>query len=137
MEADQTFLANMQKDCKIQDEQYHARAKIRSDEQQALAETLTILTEDDARDLYEKTGAFLQLAAESRAVAEDRASKRVLQRLAAVAKKNKNWALAALAVRVHLDAFAKVKEAMDKMMAELQRQQKDEVEKREFSQQGD
>jgi myosin heavy subunit len=48
-----------------------------------------------------------------------------------VAHKHKNWALASLAVRVKLDAFTKVKEAMDKMMAELKAQQKAEYEKNE------
>lgn len=50
-------------------------------------------------------------------------------RLAAVAKRNGNWALASLAVRVRLDAFTKVKAAMDKMLAELQKQQKEEYAK--------
>merc|ERR1719498_247107 len=49
-----------------------------------------------------------------------------------VARKNKNWALATLAVHVRLDAFTKVKEAMDKMTAELKAQQKEEAEKKDF-----
>merc|ERR1719221_1380279 len=52
-----------------------------------------------------------------------------MMRLASVAKKNGNWMLASLAVRVRLDAFTKVKEAMDRMMAELQKQQKEEYAK--------
>jgi len=48
-----------------------------------------------------------------------------------VARKHKNWQLASLAVRVKLDAFTKVKEAMDKMLAELKSQQKAEYEKNE------
>jgi len=55
-----------------------------------------------------------------------------MQRLAAVARRNKNWALASLAVRVRLDAFTKVKEVMDKMLVELQKQQKEEFQKKEF-----
>mmetsp|Transcript_98567 Transcript_98567/g.317834 ORF Transcript_98567/g.317834 Transcript_98567/m.317834 type:complete len:729 (-) Transcript_98567:66-2252(-) len=132
MEADQDFLANMKKDCKSEDEQYKARCKIRGDELVALGETLKILTEDDASDLFGKTDTFLQVSSERRMVAEDRAIQRATERLAAVAKKHKNWSLASLAVRVRLDAFTKVKEAMDRMMAELQRQQKEEYEKMEF-----
>merc|ERR1719221_801665 len=52
-----------------------------------------------------------------------------MMRLASVAKRTGNWMLASLAVRVRLDAFTKVKEAMDKMMAELQKQQKEEYAK--------
>jgi len=135
MEADQSFLANMLKDCKDQDEAYKARTKVRGDEQVALQETLKILSEDDARDLFGKTEgtAFLQVASEaSRAAAEDRAAQKAMQRLASVGKRNKNWALMALAVRVRLDTFTKVIEAMDKMMAEMQRQQQEEYEKSEF-----
>mmetsp|Transcript_95740 Transcript_95740/g.253037 ORF Transcript_95740/g.253037 Transcript_95740/m.253037 type:complete len:740 (-) Transcript_95740:71-2290(-) len=135
MEADQSFLANMLKDCKAQDAAYKARTKVRGDEQVALQETLKILSEDDARDLFGKTEgtAFLQVASQaSRAAAEDRAAQKAMQRLASVGKRNKNWALMALAVRVRLDTFTKVIEAMDKMMAEMQRQQKEEYEKSEF-----
>jgi len=48
-----------------------------------------------------------------------------------VAHKHKNWQLATLALRVKLDAFTKVKAAMDKMMGELKAQQKAEYEKNE------
>jgi predicted RNase H-like nuclease (RuvC/YqgF family) len=48
------------------------------------------------------------------------------------AKRTKNFALANLAVSTQLDAFTKVKEAMDKFMVELKKQQKDEYEKNEF-----
>merc|ERR1719265_1663290 len=44
----------------------------------------------------------------------------------------KNYQLASLAVSAQLDAFTKVKEAMDKFMVELKKQQKDEYEKHEF-----
>merc|ERR1719261_1218023 len=40
--------------------------------------------------------------------------------------------LAQLTVSVQLDAFTKVKEAMDQMVAELKQQQKEEVEEKEF-----
>jgi len=134
MAADQEFLANMRTDCKSEDEQYKARTEIRSKEIVALGEALKILTEDSARDLYAKsTLVFLQRGSSSASVAaQDRLVQRVAQRLAAAARKSNNWALASLAVRVRLDAFEKVKEAMDKMSAELAKQQKEEYEKWEF-----
>jgi len=54
-----------------------------------------------------------------------------MKRILATAKKSKNWALASLAVQVRLDAFTKVKAAMDKMLAELAAEQKAEYEKGE------
>merc|ERR1719453_1586240 len=48
-----------------------------------------------------------------------------------VAKKNGNLVLAAMAARTDLDSFTKVKMMMDKMIVELQAQQKAEYEKHE------
>merc|ERR1719421_2739802 len=56
---------------------------------------------------------------------------RALTHISKAAGKNKDWALAALAVRARLDGFAKVREMMDKMVAELKAQMKAEVEKKE------
>jgi len=134
--ADQTFLANMQKDCKSEDEEYSKRKEIRSQEAVAISEVLKILTEDDARDLYAKTISFVQTrgtrqreTSTERSREEERRAERAMQHIASVAKKHNNWALVSLAVRVRLDAFTKVKEAMDKMLAELANQQKTEYAK--------
>jgi len=127
--ADTEFLANMKADCQVEDEEYKKRADIRSQEIVALAETLKILNEDDARELFGKTISFIQVSASQKAAMQDRASQRAMERIAEVARRHKNWALVALAVRVRLDAFTKVKEAMDKMLAELKKQQKEEYDK--------
>merc|ERR1719274_269791 len=60
---------------------------------------------------------------------QDRAKSKAMQRILLTAKKHKSWMFASLAVRVKLDAFTKVKAAMDKMLAELQTQQKEEYAK--------
>jgi len=125
--ADQEFLANMLKDCKFEDVEYAKRKKIRAEEVVAITETLRILTADDARSLYETTVSFVQLGSRSRL--QDQRAERAMQKIAAVARKHKNWALVSLAVSTELDAFTKVKQAMDKMLAELQKQQKEEYAK--------
>merc|ERR1719468_1246189 len=61
--------------------------------------------------------------------AKTRALRRSVQHIADIARKNGNTALAALAVRMQLDAFTKVKEMMDKMLAELLKQQQAEYDK--------
>ena len=131
--ADTEFLANMKKDCQVEDENYKKRAEIRSQEIVALAETLKILNEDDARTLFGKSvgTSFIQESSEQKAMLMDRAAKKAMQRIAEVARKHKNWALASLAVRVRLDAFTKIKEMMDKMLVELKKQQAEEYEKAE------
>merc|ERR1719214_419919 len=60
---------------------------------------------------------------------QEKVKAKAFQRVLMMAKKHKNWQLASLAVHVKLDAFTKVKAAMDKMLAELKKQQKEEYEK--------
>merc|ERR1719221_404198 len=138
MGADQEFLVQLTKSCKVEDEEYAARYKVRSEEIRALAEAITILNNDESRDVFDRTIALLQVhatwnsaSASERAAIRDRAANLAMRRIVQVARRNKNWALASLAVHVRLDAFTKVKVVMDKMLAELKRQQKDEYVKRE------
>merc|ERR1719201_3189798 len=60
---------------------------------------------------------------------QEKAKSKAMQRLLMMSKKSKNWQLAGLAVRVKLDAFTKVKKAMDTMLTELKAQQKAEYAK--------
>lgn len=132
--ADKQFLEETLKSCEKEDQEYAKRSKVRSEEITALGETLEILTGDEARSLFDKTISFLQLGAASQASTEatqERAKNAAMKRILSTAKASKNWALASLAVRVRLDAFTKVKEAMDKMLAELKAQQQAEYEKGE------
>lgn len=125
--ADEKFVAEMTENCKVVDHEYTARTKIRGDEIVALGEVLDILTGDDARDLFAKSVGTSLLQVNQQSALQDRA----MQRIADVARKHGNWAMLSLAVRVRLDAFTKVKAAMDKMLAELQAQQKNDYEKNE------
>merc|ERR1719189_1960526 len=63
IEADQKFLATLEKDCKEEEIAYQDRLKVRTQEIIALSETLKILTDDDARELYDKTMSLLQVDA--------------------------------------------------------------------------
>jgi len=130
--ADEAFLVEMTKNCAEQDEEYGKRNKVRSEEIEALGETLNILTGDEARALMAKTMGFLQIRSVSHnGLAQDVARSQAMQKILDVARKHKNWMLATLAVSMKLDAFKKVIAAMDKMSVELQAQQKEEVAKKE------
>merc|ERR1719386_390859 len=74
--ADENFVAEMEKNCQTVDEEYAARVKVRNQEIVALAETLDILTGDDARELFAKSvgTSFLQVDA-SMAMQDKRAQK--------------------------------------------------------------
>merc|ERR1719156_185226 len=61
MAADQKFLIELKKNCKIADEEYAQRMKIRGDEIIALAEALKMLTNEDARDLFGRATSFVQI----------------------------------------------------------------------------
>jgi len=138
--ADEKFLASLERNCKKEDDAYAGRVKIRSEEIVALGETLKILSADESRDLFDKTISLVQLRSSSQISmtkaelmrAQNGASERAMQRIAAVARRHHNWSLVSLAVRVRLDGFDKVKKVMDNMLAELQKQQKEEYEKWEF-----
>eukprot|EP00929_Paragymnodinium_shiwhaense_P057190 TRINITY_DN2861_c0_g1_i1.p1 TRINITY_DN2861_c0_g1~~TRINITY_DN2861_c0_g1_i1.p1 ORF type:complete len:718 (-),score=350.64 TRINITY_DN2861_c0_g1_i1:136-2289(-) len=140
--ADQQFLLDLADNCKESVDTYEVRSKMRSDEIKAIGEAIGILTTDDARDTFGKTMSFLQTdsvtdghnskAMSVSSAAKNKAITAAMQRILKSAKKHNNWVLASLAVHVRLDAFTKVKEAMDKMTAELKEQQKAEFEKKEF-----
>jgi chromosome segregation ATPase len=123
---DTEFLRNLEKTCATADEDYTARTKGRLAEMEAVADTIAYLNSDAAFDMFDKTvnTAFLQLSSKS-AVDKRRRAAEVLRRTG-------NSELAMLASKVQLDAFEKVKEAIDQMVVELKRQQQDEVEHRDW-----
>merc|ERR1719439_44445 len=123
--ADEASLAQGEKMCKQAEEEYAKRVPDRAEEVQAINEALKILTSDDARDLFKDT--VSSVAAKQR-----RAMQQAMWKVLRVARKNKDLVLASLAIRANLDAFTKVKAMMDKMLAELQAQQKAEYEKWEL-----
>jgi len=52
---DKKFLAELEKDCGTKEEEWTARCKIRAEELLAIGETIKILNDDDALDLFKKT----------------------------------------------------------------------------------
>merc|ERR1719375_145958 len=49
------FLADLKKNCATAQEEYEARQKMRAEEMVALADTIKVLNDDDALDLFKKT----------------------------------------------------------------------------------
>lgn len=137
--ADEEYLKNVEKQCEEEEEKYKKRLSMRNTEVSALNDALKYLTEDAARDLFGKTMSFLQTssvnqmstAASAHAAAQERAAEKAMKRIAGLARQHRNWGLAALAVRIRLEKFDKVKESMDKLLAVLQAEQKEENQKRE------
>jgi len=147
---DVEFLRNLKTTCGDLDHQFEMRTKMRTEEIKAVAETIGIVTSDDARDLMSKTVTFLQTESQTTL-----AEKAMRVSAAAVLRKalggpnfddlmdawngrnapvmdSPRVQLAMLTTSVQLDAFVKVKKAMDDMIAELKDQQKEEVKLKEF-----
>jgi len=123
--ADTKFLADLKERCANADAEFEERTKARNEEQQAVAETIALLNSDEAHDLFGATMGFAQKRVVS-------SRQRAVEALRAAAKKTGSAMLARLAVAAKLDAFTKVKESIDEMVAELKVQQKDEVKHRDF-----
>merc|ERR1719262_184998 len=64
-EADTEFLADLKSKCAVADEEYAARVKVRTEEIQAVSETMGILTNDEAQDTFTRSMSFIQLKSDS------------------------------------------------------------------------
>jgi len=149
LDADREFLGNLKTTCASLDDEWELRQKARQEEIAAVAKALAILTSDDAHDLFSKTLGLTQdqkknadITADAWdpgltgiAFAQKASTTRRMQAvkvLMEAAKKYNNQQLAALATRARLDAFTKVKKAIDDMVAELIQQKKDEIKHRDW-----
>lgn len=129
--ADKEFLINLKLKCDNAQNEYDKRKKTRSEELTAVSETLAIVTDDDNAD----TLRFIQVAS-SRSLSSQERATRVANRAASLirkaAAKSRNPRLMQLAISMRLDAFAKVKENIDKMVAALKEEQKEEVKQKDY-----
>jgi hypothetical protein len=129
LEADTAFLVDLEKRCKANNKEMEARNKVRTQEIAAINDTIDILTSDETRDVANRSFNFLQkVKAEQLRFTQSRAAK-VLK---AAALKHNNPQMAMLATSVQLDAFTKVKKAIDDMVSALKKQQADEVKHKDF-----
>merc|ERR1719310_2515723 len=130
LDADQKYLVNLKEKCSLTDKEFEERLKTRQLEMQAVTKAMGVLTLDDAMDTFSSTFSFIQQERVSSLKSKRRndASKM----LADVARKYNNPHLMTLAVKVRLDAFEKVKKAIDDMIAELLKQKEDEIKQKDF-----
>jgi len=146
--ADVEFLRNLKLTCQDLDRKYEERTTTRAEEVKAVSEAIAVLTEDDAREHLAKTTSFLQERSSADSAARARRS-RAMAFLWSKARepsfaddllaewhgrssprssaRSTNSKLATLAVSVQLDSFTKVKKVMDELVADLKKEQADEV----------
>jgi len=130
LSADEQFLMMLKEKCSMTDSEWEERQKTRQLEMEAVSKALAVLSGDDAHDLFTKTfnPSFAQKESSMHSARRVQAS----ALLSAVAKRVQNPRLATLAVRVRLDAFTRVKKAIDDMVAQLTKEKEDEIKHKDF-----
>jgi peptidoglycan hydrolase CwlO-like protein len=127
---DKKFLAELEKDCGTKEEEWNERCKIRAEELLAIGDTIKILNDDDALDLFKKTlpsPSLLQTQVTSAEVRQ--------QALAAlrVSKGDARLDFIALALRSKAPAvLEKVIGMIDDMVVLLQEEQVQDDEKKKY-----
>merc|ERR1712061_841013 len=112
------------------DKEWEERQRTRQLEMEGVSKAIAILSGDDAHDLFTRTFNPALLQKESAMHSERRSQASKL--LTSVARKLHSPRLATLAYRVRLDAFTRVKKAIDDMVAQLLKEKEDEIKHKDF-----
>merc|ERR1719456_168894 len=128
---DEEFLKNLTEKCATMDADYDKRVKDRLTEIDAVTDTIKILNSDESFEAFDKMQApvFLQTDATENQKERRQQAVSALQRAARISGSPQ---IALLAASAQLDAFTEVKALIDKMVAELTKQQQDEVVHRDY-----
>merc|ERR1712039_1040698 len=129
--ADKEFLANLEKNCATKTSEWEVIVKTRTEELVALSDTIKILNDDDALDLFKKTlpsaSSFLQV---QRTASGARA--RALAALQGHFPDRTRIDLIGLALRGKKIGFEKVIQMIDDMIANLKKEQTDDDDKKQY-----
>jgi len=130
---DEEFLATLKEKCATMDADFDKRQKDRLTEIDAVEDTIKILNSDDSFEAFDKMEAPQPMFLQTKSVSsQNEVRQRAVSALQQAAKLSGEPKLALLAVSAQLDAFTKVKALIDKMVAELGKQQKEEIALRDF-----
>jgi len=139
--ADKEFLVNLDKSCKTKTAEWEVRLKTRADELTALGETIKLLNDDDALDLFKKTlpsasASFAQVQVNVMSVRA-----RALEMIRKISRGSRtrnrpglDFMILALSGRKTMSrgGFEKVVKMCDDMVAELKKEQLDDENKKEY-----
>mmetsp|Transcript_131134 Transcript_131134/g.355998 ORF Transcript_131134/g.355998 Transcript_131134/m.355998 type:complete len:736 (-) Transcript_131134:89-2296(-) len=149
LSSDQQFLLNLQESCALTDQEWEERQKMRQEELTAVAQAISVLSSDEARDQFSKSfnPSFLQEARRAQphgrgaggagarrqrvGAARRQQLANVSAGLAKAAQKVHSPKLLALSVAVRLDPLTKVKEAINTLISELLDEKQVETKKRD------
>merc|ERR1719183_3094232 len=130
---DKKFLGDFAKNCAKKQEEFDANMKLRSEELVALADTIKILNDDDALELFKKTlpgasASFMQL----QVTAGDQKRQALAVINAAGKQRRPELSFIALALQGKKVNFGKVVKMIDEMTAVLAGEQQDDDDKKEY-----
>merc|ERR1719223_1973068 len=133
---DKKFLADLEKNCATKEKEWAEICKLRSEELLALADTIKMLNDDDALELFKKTlpgssASFMQLQVSA---ASQRTQALALLEAAKSDKKDDRQRLdyIMLAIRGKKFGFDKVLKMIDDMVDLLKTEQQDDNDKKEY-----
>merc|ERR1719188_1290005 len=133
---DKKFLAELKKSCATKEAEWEERCKTRQQELAALADTIKILNDDDALDLFKKTlpGASALVQVKVSASATRAHALEMLRRVDRTADRAHSNMLQfiELALRGKKIGFEKVIAMIDEMVATLKKEQQDDDSKKEY-----
>jgi len=129
---DKKFLADLDNQCKTKKEEWEVRSKTRTEELLCLADTIKMLNDDDALELFKKTlpgsAAFLQTTQ----AASTQMRKQALEALSHGNHKDFHLDLISMALRGKKFSFDKVIKMVDDMVTLLAKEQADDDSKKEM-----
>merc|ERR1719183_3437765 len=129
---DAKFLEDLDKNCAIKQKLFDENVKYRTEELAALADTIKILNDDDALELFKKTlpgasASFMQVEITSKAMRA-----RALAMLKNVSDRRPALDFIALALHGKKIGFGQVIKMIDDLVAELKKEQEDDDKKKEY-----
>jgi len=133
--ADQEFLANLDKNCETKKKEWAVVVKTRAEELVALADTIKVLNDDDALDLFKKTlpSAASLMQVQTTAKNSRKEALLLLQKvMKSGAQTNPELGLIALALKGKKIGFDKVIKMIDDMITTLKVEQADDDAKKEY-----
>merc|ERR1719230_1747731 len=130
--ADQKFLADLDTNCATKKAEHEENMKMRSLELVALADTIKILNDDDALELFKKTlpspsASFMQLQ-----VTAKEQQRRALATINAARRGHPELSFIALALEGKKVDFGRVIKMIDEMVSTLGAEQQDDDDKKEY-----
>merc|ERR1719409_541804 len=128
---DQKFLANLDKNCELKKQEWAAYQKVQAQEMVALADTIKVLNDDDALELFKKTlpagSSFVQVQVSSAGMRQ-----RALHALKSGRKSDPRLDLIELAMHGGKMGFGKIIKMIDSLVVDLKAEQGVDDDKRKY-----